>query len=283
MDLKNYLLHFLNLNQKQTDCILDVLRHSRPMKPSEKKKLVLSVIKGEHRIKDLDMNLKEMFSRVEEYPEVLLDMMNGGIFQPPLTIAEIIPWIEEEPRQHVREYTWFMFFARQWQSLQIHRMTMPMLLSLFSPFLNFILQFREDIMLCFISEMSNFVHLEFPDMLFFLSALLPRDSRKRYTAIWILFIEWIRRGRVPFSDLLRVASEADLDHDDRSQLLYEMINEYLDTISNTRAMNPGAVDNPVPDYATIEPYLTPQYLLPDPLSQLTSKLTRRVLFPMEEG
>jgi hypothetical protein len=281
MNLKDYLLHFLNLNPKQVSCILDVYRRHPGVSSNEKKKLVLSVIKGKHRIKDLEIKFKEMFSKAEENGNVLIEMMDAGLFQPSLTIAEIIPWMEEEPRQNIREQLWFLLFARKCQSLQIHQMTMPMFFCLFPPGLESTLQYREDIILCFMIEMSNLVHLKFPDMFHYFSALLPRESRNRNTTIWILFIEWIRRGIVPFADLLRTASEADLDHDDRSKLLYQMINEYLDTISSTRAMNPGAVDNPVPDYAAIEPYLTQQFLLPDPLAQLQVKLRRRVL-NMEE-
>jgi hypothetical protein len=309
MDLRFYLLHFLNLSEQETDEIIEIHRRYPYTTSSEMKKLVLSVLHADNhvRIEALEEIFRGIHEEVEDNAFITESILNSGLHPNP-TLAEIIPFIEQLDDIRFRGWIWFYVFDN-WESFNIHQITIPMLESILEEIEQ---ESRELVLGVFFGITAQFVHLEFPFFLHFTrrEGLIPDNERR---AIYVMFLmeEWLLRRGITLSQLLpfmnrdyipdeerlrmtvfcqvqhsplhdlpiwlQTIVSADLSAENRSRLLYYVIYAYLDEISRIRSLNPGDPHNIESDLDTIRRYATQVYMLPIDLNRLLQRLRRRVL------
>lgn len=279
MDLVFYLSHFLNLTKEQVDCILEIKRRYPHRKFNEIKHWVLDMIYGKDRrlaIKDI---FETIYNDVNEDAQVVANIMNSGL-QPPPRLSEILPHMEKITNSKIRNWIWWYLWRNEWQSLQLHQLSLPMLDSLVNIHNFPDLEDREFIISIFSFDvLSNFVNFEAQSMLDFITRILPEKNRTRKISLLLMTDQWNQRA-LPLAQRLLLIVNGNLYREEKSNMLFRVIKKHLETVSNTRLMNPGAANNPVADLDTIERYVNEQNLLPEHLAELRSILTRRAL-PMD--
>jgi len=308
MDLRFYLLHFLNLTEQQADCIVGVHRRHPRKTSTEVKKLVLSVMHGDDdaRIEALKEVFRGIHEEIEDNALIVESILNSGLNP---TLAEIIPFLEQFDDPKIRGWIWFYVFD-QMQAFNIHQITIPVLETIVGGIEE---DSRELVLGIFFSDIiPHYLHLEFPNMLDFTRrpGMIPDDNR-RATYVMYLMEEWLlHRGitlpqllpfmnaryipseerlrmtvnlsvmNSPLQDLpvwLETIASADLSAEERSKLLYHVIYSYLNRISAIRSLNPGGPHNIEPDHQTIRRYTTQAYMLPLHLTLLLRRIMRRPL------